>query len=271
MNYSVLMSVYYKESSLHLRRSVSSIMEQTIVPNDFVIVCDGPLTIELDNELANLKDIYPCINLIRKENNEGLGSALHDGLLQTKNDIVMRMDSDDVCMPKRAEIQLPYMKEYDLVGGVVSEFDGSEDNLIGYRRLPKTYEEILKFAKRRSPFNHPSVMYKKSIILKSGNYQTLLFVEDYFLWVRVLENTNKVINIDEILVNMRSGLSMRSRRGGKTYRKSLKFLRKYMYKHKMISLPTYCALMVEQTIFLLLPTRFKNFLYSKFLRSPSKT
>ena len=266
MNYSVLMPVYYKEKPSFLERSIVSIMEQTIKPDDFVIVCDGPLTPELDEILLKSSRKYNCINVVRKEKNEGIGSALRDGLLLTKNEIVMRMDSDDVCLKQRAEIQLPLMDEYELVGSSISEFENSENNIIGYRVVPKTQKEIEKFAKRRNPFNHPSVMFKKSTILKAGNYQTLLYVEDYFLWVRVLLQKSKVANINEPLVNMRSGLSMRSRRSGKVYRQSIKKLRKFMLDNKMISHLRYFGLLIEQTLFLLIPAKIKEHLYGAFLR-----
>ena len=266
MSYSVLMSVYYKEKPLFLKRSIDSVMEQTIAPDDFVIVCDGPLTPELDEVLLQSCERYGCLNILRKEKNEGLGSALHDGLLITKNEIIMRMDSDDVCLKHRAEIQLPFMNEYELVGSSISEFENSEDNIIGYRVVPTKQKDIEQFAKRRNPFNHPSVMFRKSTILKAGNYQTLLYVEDYFLWVRVLLLGSKVANISEPLVNMRSGLIMRSRRSGKTYRNSIKNLRKFMLDNKMISKLRYFGLSIEQTAFLLVPVRIKEHLYSIFLR-----
>ncbi len=182
-NYSVLMSVYHKEKPENLIASVDSVMAQTIVPDDFVIVIDGPLGEELYKALDSLNEKYPCINRIQLETNQGLGNALAIGIKETKNDIVMRMDSDDVCMPYRAEMQLPLMDKYDLVGGNISEFSGDEKNIIGYRVVPETYKKIKRFAKYRCPFNHPSVMYKKSVVLTAGNYQVLPYREDYYLFM----------------------------------------------------------------------------------------
>ena len=264
--YSLLMSVYYKERPEYLKRSVESVMEQTIVPSDFVIVCDGPLTEELDSVLKDLEQRFPVIHLIRLEKNSGLGIALNNGLEHVKYSIVMRMDSDDVCFKDRAEKELPLMEEYDLVGGWITEFENEEDNLIGTRKVPEHYKQIRKFAKSRSPFNHPSVMFKKEIVEKAGGYQHLLYLEDYYLWVRILKLTDKVYNIQEPLVNMRSGIAMRTRRGGKEYKKSLKTIRKFLLKSKMITIFGYLYLSIAHGVFLSLPLKTKEKLYKRVLR-----
>ena len=269
-DYSVLMSVYCKEKPENLITSVDSVMSQTIVPNDFVIVIDGPLGDDLYKALDLLKDKYNCINTIQLETNQGLGQSLSIGIKETKNDIVMRMDSDDICMPYRAEMQLPLMDKYDLVGGIISEFSGDEKNIIGYRVVPETYKKIWNFAKYRCPFNHPSVMYRKSVVLAAGNYQVLPYREDYYLWLRMLLITNKVYNIQEVLVNMRSGIEMRKRRSGqKEHRLSLKKLRKFMFDNKIINWFEYIFVSAVQNLLLSLPVKLKEPFYRKFLRKKS--
>lgn len=265
--YSVLMSVYYKEKSEYLEQSVTSVMKQTLPPNDFVLVCDGPLTDELYKTIDELVKKYPVINVIKLEENSGLGVALMEGFNHVKNEIIMRMDSDDLCLPNRAELQLPLMDKYDLVGGFISEFDGAEDNIIGIRRVPETAEEIYKFAKKRNPFNHPSTMYKKSAILAVGGYQHLLYLEDYYLWIRFLLANKNVYNVQEVLVNMRSGVKMRVRRGSKEAKKSLKVLRKFMYKSKFINWFEYVFVTFGQFFILSLPMKIKTHIYAKYLRS----
>lgn len=270
-NYSVLMSVYFKENPAYLKRSIESILAQTIPTNDFVVVCDGPLTEELDSVLNNFKSQYgDLFNIVRRESNEGLGIALQNGLLATKNEIVMRMDSDDASLVDRAERQLPYMEKYDLVGGFISEFDGEETNIIGIRKVPENYNEIRKFAKKRCPFNHPSVMYKKSAVIAVGNYRSFLFLEDYDLWIRFIHGNHNVYNIQSVLVNMRSGMQMRARRAGKTYRKSMKNLRKELLQLKMINVFEYIFFVFSQTILIMLPLKLKEKVYSILFREKAK-
>ena len=265
-NYSVLMSVYHKEKPEFLIDSVRSVMNQTVKTDDFVLIEDGPLTKELDDAVNLLRREFSCLHVFSLSKNMGLGKALSLGLLKTKNNIVMRMDSDDLCMPNRAEIQLKYMDQYDLVGGYITEFEGKPENIIGIRKVPENYENIYKFAKKRNPFNHPTVMFKKDVILKAGNYQTLLYQEDYHLWIRLLKITNKVCNVPEVLVNMRSGREMRARRGNKTARKSIRTLRKFMYHEKMISWFNCVFYTCLYNTFLALPVGIKIFFYSFALR-----
>ena len=269
-NYSVLMSVYYKEKPEFLIDSVRSVMNQTVQPTDFVLMKDGPLTKGLDIAIEQLRREYPCLHVFGFSKNYGLGKSLAAGLLKTENNIVMRMDSDDLCLPNRAEIQLKYMNTFDLVGGYITEFEDTPDNIIGLRKVPEKYEDIYKFAKKRNPFNHPTVMFKKDVILKAGNYQTLLYQEDYFLWVRLLKITSNICNIPEVFVNMRSGKAMRARRGNKTAKKSIKTLRKFMFKQKMISWFNCVFYTFIYNLFLTLPMCIRNKFYSSVLRKQSK-
>ena len=265
-NYSVLMSVYYKEKPEFLDLSVNSVMNQTVKPNDFVLVLDGPLTDELYDEINKLKTKYGCLQTVELKENVGLGKALSYGIAFTKNNIIMRMDSDDICLPNRAEIQLPFLEKYDLVGGYITEFDDDPQNLIGVRKTPEHYKDIVKFAKKRNPFNHPSVMYKKSAIIEAGNYMDLKLMEDYYLWLRFLQINHNVYNIQRPLVNMRSGVKMRVRRGTKTAKRSIKYLRKYMYQIKFIGLFSYLFGTFAQLLVLSLPLFLRSFIYKRLLR-----
>lgn len=260
------MSVYFKENPDFLRQSIESVMNQTVLPNDIVLMCDGPLTEELDKTIETLKSKYNILNVVRLEKNGGLGNALSIGITHTKNEIVMRMDTDDLCLPNRAELQLPLMDEYDLVGGFITEFEGEPDNIVGIREVPEKPDDIYKFAKKRNPFNHPTVMFKIQAILDAGNYQHLPYLEDYYLWVRLLLNKRKAYNLQTVLVNMRSGVEMRARRSNKQAKKSIKFLRKYMYKNKMIGWGSYVFNTWAQLFVLSLPLKIRSRIYKKILR-----
>lgn len=260
------MCVYHKEKTAFLKRSIESVMSQTVLPDDFVIVCDGQLTDELYIVLDAASKKYHQINVVKKDEQEGLGLSLEYGLKHVKNDIVMRMDSDDVCLANRAEKQLPLMETYDLVGGAIQEFEEDESQCIGYRYVPEKYPEIKKFAKNRCPFNHPSIMYRKSLVETVGGYEDVRLLEDYYLWYKILSYTDKVYNIQEPLVNMRSGVVMRSRRGGKIFKKSHKYLKKQMYKTGFIGLFNYLFITPIQLISFSLPLKLKEFIYRILLR-----
>ena len=181
-NYSVLMSVYIKEKPEYLKEAITSILNQTVKTNDFVIVCDGHLTEGLNKVIADFVTTYSGLfNVYRLEHNMGLAKALNNGILQCKNEIIVRMDSDDVSMPDRVEKQMKAMKEKnaDIVGSNIIEFVGDISNTGNMRVVPENNEEIIMFAKNRSPFNHPSVMYKKSAVIEAGFYEDYRFFEDY--------------------------------------------------------------------------------------------
>jgi glycosyltransferase involved in cell wall biosynthesis len=215
------MSIYYKEKPEFFDRCMKSIWdEQTVKPNEIILVQDGPLTNELNKIITKWQDkLGKILVLIPLSKNVGLGEALNIGLDKCKYDLIARMDTDDIALPNRFEKQLKILnkKNIDICGSWVSEFDNDENKIISYRKVPEKQDEIVKFAKKRNPLNHPSVMYKKSSVLKAGGYQHMLWFEDYYLWVRMMLNGAKFYNIQEPLVKMRAGYGQLERRRGFKY------------------------------------------------------
>ena len=162
--YSVLMSLYKKENPEYLRIAIDSMLNQTVAPDEIVLVEDGPLT----DDLYAVLDEYPMLHRVKNETNLGLGLALNVGLKECRNELVARMDTDDCSKPDRCEKQLqrflekPYLA---IVGSHIDEFIGDTSNVVSQRIVPTTSEEIYKFAKKRSAFNHPVVMYSKTAVL----------------------------------------------------------------------------------------------------------
>lgn len=270
MSYSVLMSVYYKENPDFLKASIQSIMDQTIQTNNFVIVCDGELTTELNVIISNYEKFYPGIfNIIRLPENKGLGNALNKGLIKCKNSIVARMDSDDIAYPNRCELQLKSFENQnvDIVSAFVEEFSNDINNITSIRNVPETQEQILKFLKRRNPFNHPCVMYKKEEVFKAGNYQDFYLYEDYYLWVRMLQNGAIGYNIQVPLLRMRAGNEMYSRRGGYKYFISTKKFQKYLLNKQIISVWTYVSnTIIRFFVQVIIPNFIRSYVYKILLR-----
>lgn len=218
VKYSVLMSVYAKEKAEYLRIAMDSMWSQTVKTDDFVLVCDGPLNSELDAVIAEMQSAHPEeLHVVRLEKNGGLGKALNVGLKRCKNELIARMDSDDISRQDRCEKQLTVFRgcpELAIVGGIVEEFKLSPDAAGPRRVVPERQEEIIAFAKNRNPFNHPSVMYKKSAVEAVEGYKDFYLLEDYYLWVRMLSKGFAGYNIQEPLLKMRSGSALYTRRGG---------------------------------------------------------
>ena len=164
MKFSVLMSVYYKEQPEYLELSLESVFNQTIIPNEVVLVEDGTLTKDLDKVIAKYQKKYKDIlKVVKFKENRGLGVALHDGVLECSNDIIFRMDTDDICIRDRFEKQLKIFKtkDVDVVGTNIDEYDDDMKEQTGKRIVVETNEEIIKMAKKRNPMNHMTVAFKK--------------------------------------------------------------------------------------------------------------
>jgi glycosyltransferase involved in cell wall biosynthesis len=267
-NYSVLISVYHKELPSNLIDCFESIFFQTKSTNDLVLMCDGPLTKELDEVIAHYQEKYPdVLKVYRLEKNLGLGIALSIGVQKCKNEFIARMDSDDIASSNRCEKELHVItKGYDIVGSNIAEFIDNIENVIAIRVVPEHHKDIVKFAKKRNPYNHPSVMYRRSKVLEAGNYRDVYRLEDYYLWIDMINAGCKGYNIQENLVHMRSTDDMYKRRSGKALVKSLFKLRKYMLDNGIINKVEFMSICSIQTMLAIIPNSLRSFLYKEVLR-----
>lgn len=267
--YSVLMSVYDKEKPEYFRQSIESILTQTVKADEFVIVCDGPLTRQLEQILEEYIAKSPeLIKIVRLETNRGLGTALNEGLCYCSNEIVARMDSDDIAFPDRMEKQLLIMEreKADIISGTVIEFTENIKNELARRSLPQEQEAIRRFARRRNPFNHPAVMYRKEYVMAAGGYKDFWLFEDYFLWLRMLSAGCTAYNIQEPVLYMRSGDAMYERRGGIRYAKQIIKFRWYMFWHGYAGLTDFIVTAGGHTLVALLPNCLRKKFYERILR-----
>ena len=269
--FSVAISVYKNDKADFFDRALQSITElQTIKPSEMVLVVDGPVGDELNEVISKYESQYNFFKTIRLTKNAGLGNALKIAVENSSNELIARMDSDDIALPNRFEEQLKCFNDnpdLDIVGGDISEFIDNEDNVVAYRKVPMEESEIRKYLKTRCPFNHVSFMYKKSAVIKAGGYLDLFWNEDYYLWIRMCEKGCKMANTGTVLVNVRTGKDMYKRRGGIKYYRSEKFLQKYMLKRKMITKPTYYKNLAKRMIVqVFMPPAIRGFVFRKFAR-----
>ena len=214
--YSVLMSVYARENPDYFESSIESMINQSLVPEEVVIVKDGPITEELEKTIEFYKSKYPGLfTIVSLEQNVGLGRALNEGLIRCRNDLVARMDTDDISLKNRCELQVYEFikdKELDILGSNIDEFYDNPHEIVSSRIVPTTHDEIIKFSRRRNPFNHPTVMYKKSSVLKNGGYGDFRRNQDLDLFVRMLNNGCKAKNINKSLLLFRANKDNLKRR-----------------------------------------------------------
>jgi len=238
--FSVLMSVYIKENPVFFDLSLNSILnDQTVIPDELILICDGPLNEQLDSVINRYLLKYPeILKVHRLEENKGLGVALNIGLTKCSHELVARADSDDICVRNRFELQLAYFNEHPevhIVGGNISEFKNDiAEKHQRIKKMPTTHKKIYKYAKYRSPLNHMTVMFKKSAVLDVGSYQPLLHQQDYYLWVHLICNGYKFGNINKVLAYARIGNGRIERRTS-TSLDIVITINEYMYEHKFIS------------------------------------
>lgn len=268
--FSVLMSLYIKEKAEFFSECMESILNQTVTPDEIVIVLDGPISEEVKTVLEKYATNYPSfINVVPLEKNVGLGLALKEGIIHCKNELIARMDTDDICRKDRFELQLMEFEkkpELDICGSHIIEFETDISNILSKRIVPLFQEDIKKYQRQRSAFNHMTVMYKKSAVLKAGNYEDCPLMEDDVLWVKMIRSGAVCSNVDDFLVYARTGKAMIERRGGWSYFKKYRNGRKVIRKTGFISWWDYKKTVCIQFFVALLPKKIRLLFFTKALR-----
>ena len=264
---SVLMSIYFKEKPEYFRESLESIKNQTYEIDELVLVKDGALTDELEEVIKKYKDILN-IKEVPLEKNVGLGLALREGILHCSNEIVIRMDSDDIMDNSKIEEQIKIFKEnpdYILVGTNAYDFNKNIKDILSERILPEKNDEILKFSKRRCPFIHAGIGFKKSHVLMAGNYEDCYWFEDYDLFLRMLK-IGQGYNIQNKLLYIRSNTDVYKRRGGLIYiKREIKALTKF-YKRGDINFYYYITNLTIRIGVRISGNKLRSLIYKKLLR-----
>ena len=270
LEYSVLTALYKNDNPEFLKQSIESMLKQSILTNDYVIVADGPLTPELDAILENFAEKYNFFHLIRLEENGGLGVALRRGVDECKNELIARLDSDDISAPNRCELQLKAFEadsELAIVGSDMYEFDENPSKVKDIKKMPATTEQIYRYGKRRNPFNHSSVMYRKSVIQSVGSYSTRRRSQDVELWSKVIFAGHKCKNINKPLVYFRTdGVNRVKRKKKWSNVKSDLSVYKANYKMGYASIFDYMYICLYHVAFYLMPETMASYLYTKLFR-----
>lgn len=272
MEFSVLMSIYIKENPVYFEEALKSIIFQEVIPTEILIVEDGELTSELYKIIEDYKNKYSFIRTLKLEKNMGLGEALRQGILECKNEIVARMDTDDISKPNRFKRQLEIFKnnpEIDIVGGWIEEFEekNNKKEIKSFRNVPEEHLKIVETMKKLNPFNHPTVMYKKSKVISSGNYnEKYNKLEDYYLWFRMMKNDCKFYNLQEAILSFRVSDNTFRKRNGKRMLVDTYKLYKEFYECGFINFYEFIRNIFIWSLYRILPIKIVNQLKKYFLR-----
>lgn len=267
MQFSVLMSVYFREQAAYLDKALESVLiNQTLKPSELILVADGQLTDELYNTIKKYKELFHDLKLIQLPRNVGLGKALNEGLKHCSYDWVARMDSDDISMPERFERQFEYVNahpEIDVLGTALSEFENNPNEVSVIKKCPSNIGSYIKF---RCPLNHPTVIYKKSAVLSAGGYMHCPYMEDYHLWIRMYTAGLMMTSLQESLYLFKMDFDTFKRRGGKQYVKSEYIIQKLLLSSKIISFPRFVFNVAIRCSSRIIPDLLRVFIYKTFLR-----
>lgn len=269
IKFSVLMSVYKNDKPEYIKVAVDSLLNQTVLPSQIVIIEDGKVSNDLDNLLENYTKENKIIEIHKREQNIGLGLTLNEGLNYCKYDYVARMDADDYSKPTRFEKEIGYIKkhpEVDVVGCLIEEYDEQLNNKLATRTVPEKDEDIKKYMKKRNGINHVTVIYKKDSVLKAGSYEDCPYFEDYYLWCKMIKKGCKFYNIQEELMKIRAGFDMAKRRGGLSYSKHIINFEKKIRSLGIISRADYIINLAIRLTVAIMPNSLRTFLYKKQLR-----
>lgn len=275
MKYSVLMSVYAKDKPEYLFEAIQSMLAQTVPPEQFVIVIDGPVLDELMQPIYEYQRYYvDLFTIVPLEKNKGLGNALNEGLRHCRNELVARMDADDISLPERCEKELACFcedKGLDICGCNLDEFEGEPENVVTSRVVPSEYGKIKKFMRRRQAFNHPTVIYKKTAVIKAGGYLQLKRKEDFDLFSRMLTQGARAENLEEHLYLYRVNReNYRRRKSWDNFRSAVYVYWRHWKRHGC-TLADFFIICGAEVFFFVLPDGMMKWFSDRILRQRMRT
>lgn len=273
--YSVMLTVYEGDNPDEFDAAVRSCLEQSLPPEELLIVSDGPLTTELEDVITEHQSELPGI--VRHHSlptNRGRGAAARAGVSECRNEYVGIMSADDICVPDRFERQVDFLEshpEVDVVGGHFAEFSDDPDDVEFIREVPTEPDAVERMARFRSPMNEVTVMFRRDAVLSAGNYRSVDRMEDYDLWVRMLQNGCVLANIDAVLVKVRAGEEMFARRGGLEYAREEFRQQTALFKTGFIGIPRFLFNLGVRVPIRLMPNSVRGFVYRQFTRTKPST
>ena len=269
LKFSVSMCVYGGDNAKDFDEALESVFNQTLIPNQVVLVVDGPIPNDIDQVINNYENQYDFFEVYRLKENQGHGNARRFGFSKCNYDYVAIADADDINVKDRFEIQMDYFKKNPTLSAISSgcyHFVNSIDNVLNEEILPQTDSEIKSFLKKRCPLCQPSVILRKEDVDKAGGYLDWYHAEDYYLWIRMFLNGATFANSEKSLVYMRTDPDQVNRRGGYKYYKSMQTLFKYMFNNDVIDYKTYLFNVSSRFVMqVLMPSKLRAFVRKKML------
>jgi glycosyltransferase involved in cell wall biosynthesis len=267
--FSVLMPVYHKDNPVYFRAALASLVPQLPHVNEVVLVKDGPLGLALEAALDAQRALLP-LRVVALPKNAGLAAALNAGLAHCRSAWVFRFDADDLCLPQRAALQSERIRAtpLDILGGQIEECEPATLAVTGRRLVPCEAAQIRSFLRRRNPFNHMTVCFRRDFIRAIGGYPDIALKEDYALWARAIARGARVANLPQVLVRARAGSELVLRRGGLRYARSELALQAFLWREGVQSAWSSLLVGCARAALFAAPPALRQLVYRRALRSP---
>lgn len=266
-DFTLLLPVYIRDKYEDFIDCITSIRANDVQPAQILIVFDGPVVPEISEFSDRLCKHEAHFSVLKLPVNRGLANALNVAVDNSRFDVICRMDADDVCEADRFRLQWNEFNEanYDLLGSSISEFDCNSKRPSNVILYPQYSSDVKRQIKYRNPFAHPTMMFRKDLYIKAGQYHpTDRYFEDWGLWLRILPFAKKIGNIQKPLVRMRANVSQRNRRRGYNYIIcEWKFFIKYQ-KLGLLNFNSLVYLTFIRTPVRLLPFQLFEYIYNKW-------
>ena len=264
--FTLLMAVCGSDDSRRFEQAVASVFANSVLPDAFRLVVDGPVPAPLDHCITELCGRFP-IDMLRLPHHRGLGAAMNAGLAAIETEWVVRADADDINLPNRFALQVEAMTdEIDILSGTIREVDRA-GRTVGERHVPITADAIRRQMSTRSPFNHPAVAFRKDVVLACGGYPAIANKQDYLLFAALLGNGARARNLPEVLVESVADSSLYRRRGGIRYALLEVVVQRQPVRYGFKGAAAAILHGSARAFIFLLPTALRGWIYRHFLRS----
>ncbi len=266
-DFSVVISVYRGDHPAHFSQALDSLLRQSVLPKEIILAVDGPIDCELGQRVAEYARL-PIVKLLSLPKNLGLGASRHQAILHANSEILAVMDSDDICVGNRFELQIEKLQDsqIDIVGGYIAEFLSRPENSERIRQVPLAHDKIIKRGRWLSPINHVTLMFRREAYLLAGGYRSLRKVEDYDLFHRMAVAGLQFVNIPEVLVLVRASDEQYARRHGLSYLHEEIYLFREMLGSGYINHIEFLRNLLIRVFARLMPLPVLRFLSKRFFR-----
>ena len=227
---SVLMSIYNEPLS-YIKQSVNSVLHQTFPIKELIIVVDN---LSLENNIIDyLRGLPACVHVIYNDENIGLAMCMNKAFQFSTGNIIARMDSDDIAMETRFEVEVKALHEHncDLVCSNYKLIDENSHEL-NNNYLSYTNDNLTAKLPYSNTIHHPTVIMTREAFVKVGGYRNFPCSQDYDLWLRMYDLNMTFYIVPDQLLLYRIRTTSTTQKNGMKQSLTIRYIRKLYRERK---------------------------------------